>query len=155
MKSYIAKPSEIKRNWWIIDAENLVLGRLAATTATLLRGKHKVTYTPSIDCGDHVIIINAEKVHLTGKKAQQRKFYWHTGFPGGIKFITPEKTVAYGHPERVIERAIQRMIPREKLGRAQMTKLHIYGGSEHPHTAQNPQPFNQAEKNPKNKKRAG
>jgi large subunit ribosomal protein L13 len=155
MKTYVAKLSEIKRNWWLIDAENLVLGRLAATAATLLRGKHKPMYTPNLDCGDNVIIINAEKVFLTGKKAEQRQYYWHTGYPGGIKSTTPEKTLATEYPERVIERAIRRMIPRENLGRAQMRKLFIYQGSEHPHAPQNPQKFDQAAKNPKNKKRAG
>lgn len=153
MKTYSAKASELKANWWVIDATDLVLGRLASQVAMVLRGKNKPMFTPSQDCGDHVVIVNAEKIHLTGKKLQDKRFYWHTGHPGGIKEINPVKQLAGAHPTRLLERAIERMITRSPLGRAQMRKLHIYKGAEHPHAAQQPQVLDIASKNVKNKRR--
>jgi large subunit ribosomal protein L13 len=147
------KLKDIQRKWHIIDATDLVLGRLSCEIARIIRGKHKATYTPNLDCGDYVIVINARKIHITGDKAENKKFFWHTGHPGGIKERTPAKTLAGKHPERVLEKAVERMITRSPLGRAQMKKLFIYGGSEHPHTAQQPEIFDFASKNPKNQKR--
>lgn len=153
MKTYSAKLSELKSNWWVIDATDLILGRLASQVANILRGKDKTTFTPHMDCGDHVVIINAEKIHITGKKALNKKFYWHTGYPGGIKEITPAKTLSSAYPTRLIERAVERMITRGPLGRDQMRKLHIYKGAEHPHAAQQPKTLDIAAKNEKNKRR--
>lgn len=147
------KPSEIQRKWYIIDATDLVLGRLSCEITRLIRGKHKPSFTPNLDCGDYVIVVNARKVHITGNKAKDKLFFWHTGYPGGIKERTPEKTLGGKHPERVLEKAVERMITRSPLGRAQMKKLFIYGGSEHPHSAQQPEIFDFASKNPKNAKR--
>lgn len=153
MNTYSAKPADIERKWWVIDAEGVVLGRMAAEVAKILRGKHKPMFTPHMDCGDNVIIINAEKVKITGKKTA-KPFYWHTGFPGGIKSRTREATLASAHPERVVQKAVQRMISRNPLGRKQFKKLHVYAGMEHPHTAQQPQVFDIAGMNPKNKRDA-
>jgi large subunit ribosomal protein L13 len=150
MKTYSAKPSDIEKKWLLIDADGLVLGRLASLVAMRLRGKHKPTYTPHMDCGDHVIIVNAEKVQLTGRKAEQSVFYWHTGFPGGIKGRSQGATRAGKHPERLIEKAVERMIPRGPLGRRIMTHLKVYAGPEHPHDAQQPQKLDIAAMNPKN-----
>ncbi len=152
MKTYSAKPSEVESKWLLIDAEDVVLGRLASIVANILRGKHKPTYTPHIDCGDHVVIINAEKVKLTGRKLTDKRFYWHTGYPGGIKNRTMEDILTGDHPERVIEKAIQRMVPKGPLGRAQLKKLRVYAGTEHPHEAQQPEAFDVAALNPKNKR---
>lgn len=155
MKTYSAKPSEITQNWWLIDAQDLVLGRLASNVAMLLRGKHKPLYTPHLDCGDHVVVINADKVHLSGNKTDQNKgkvYYRHTGFPGGIKERTAFTELKGSHPERVFTMAVKRMISRNTLGRKQFSKLHVYAGSEHPHTAQQPKIFDFAQKNIKNKK---
>ncbi|PIR39452.1 MAG: 50S ribosomal protein L13 [Alphaproteobacteria bacterium CG11_big_fil_rev_8_21_14_0_20_39_49] len=152
MTTYSAKPSEIERKWYVIDAEDLVLGRLASKASMILRGKHKPTYTPSIDCGDHVIIINAEKVYLTGKKYEGKKYFWHTGYPGGIKERNVRKTIEGKYPERVVGKAIERMISRSPLGREQMSKLHIYKGSEHPHAGQKPEILDFGSQNRKNKK---
>lgn len=155
MKTYSAKPSEIEKKWLIIDAKDIVLGRLASQVALLLRGKHKPMFTPHMDCGDHVVIINAQQVHLSGKKGDKKdgKFYYrHTGFPGGIKETTAGKILLGNYPERVVQMAVNRMISRNKLGRKQFSNLHVYAGSEHPHTAQQPMTFDIAEKNPKNKK---
>ena len=155
MKTYSAKPSEIEKKWWIIDAKDIVLGRLASQAAILLRGKHKPTYTPHIDCGDHVVIINAQNIHLSGKKGDKKdgKFYYrHTGFPGGIKETTASKILLGNYPERVVQMAVNRMISRNKMGRKQFSNLHVYAGSEHPHTAQQPVSFDIAGKNSKNKK---
>lgn len=155
MKTYSAKPSEITQNWWLIDAQDLVLGRLASNVATLLRGKHKPMYTPHLDCGDHVVVINASKVYLSGNKTDQKRgkiYYRHTGFPGGIKERTAFAELRGDHPERVFIMAVQRMISRNILGRKQFGKLHVYAGAEHPHAAQNPQSFDFAAKNTKNKK---
>lgn len=151
--TYSAKPSEITRKWFVIDAENLVLGRLSSIVAKILRGKHKPVFTPHIDCGDNVIIINAEKVHLTGKKFAKKDYYWHTGYPGGIKHRTAGQVIQGNFPERILKSSIERMISRTPLGRDQLRKLYIYKGSEHPHQGQNPEVFDVASLNPKNSKR--
>ncbi len=151
--TYSAKPADVQKKWLVIDATDLVLGRLATIVAKILRGKHKALFTPHIDCGDNVIIINAEKVHLTGKKLAEKPYYWHTGYPGGIKSRTAEKIMEGQFPERILQSAIERMISRTPLGRDQLRKLHIYKGSEHPHTAQQPEKFDVAALNPKNSKR--
>lgn len=148
-----AKPSMITHKWYLIDATDLVLGRLASQIAKILRGKHKTMYTPHMDCGDYVVVINAEKVRLTGKKLQNKVYHHHTGYIGGIKTISAAK-VMETHPERVLEKAVERMVSRNKLGRAQMTKLRLYVGAEHPHTAQNPEVLDIAAMNPKNKRSA-
>lgn len=152
-KTYSAKPSEVNAKWYVIDATDLVLGRLAAVTATYLRGKNKTIYTPHIDCGDNIIIINAEKVGVTGNKLTQKKFFWHTGFIGGIKEKLWGTILTSKHPERLIIKAIERMISRNPLGRAQMKKLHVYTGSEHPHIAQKPEVLDIKKMNSKNTKR--
>jgi len=154
MKTYSAKPSDVERKWYVIDADGLVLGRLASVIATRLRGKHKPYFTPHIDCGDNIIVVNAEKVRLTGNKNHQKVFYWHTGYPGGIKNRTAGATLAGPHPERVIEKAVERMISRNPLGRQQMRKLHVYKGSEHPHEAQQPEVLDVAGMNSKNMRAA-
>lgn len=152
MKTYSAKVSEIEKNWILIDAEDLVVGRLAAIVAARLRGKHKATYTPHLDCGDHVIVVNADKVALTGKKYEDKVYYWHTGYPGGIKQRTARELIEGRFPERVVMKAVQRMLPRGPLGRQQLRNLKVYGGSEHPHSAQQPVTLDVAALNPKNKK---
>ena len=152
MRTYSAKPSEIEKKWWIIDAEGLVLGRLATIVAMYLRGKHKPTFTPHMDCGDNIIIVNAEKVRLTGSKRTAKTYYWHTGYPGGIKSRTADKILDGNHPERVIQKAVQRMITRGPLGRVQMGNLKVYGGSEHPHEAQQPETLDVGSMNAKNKR---
>ena len=144
------KPAEVQKNWWVIDAEGLVLGRLAAQVAMRLRGKHKPQFTPHVDCGDHVVIINAEKVRLTGNKAEQSVFFWHTGFPGGIKGQPIRQRLEGRYPERVIEKAVERMITRGPLGRTQMKNLHVYAGAEHPHAGQTPVALDLAAMNRKN-----
>ncbi len=153
MKTYTAKPADIEKKWWVIDAEDIVLGRLASQAAQLLRGKHKPMFTPHMDCGDHVIVINADKVHLTGRKQQNKTYYRHTGYPGGIRSTTPEKILQGPHAERVVEMAVRRMISRNPLGRKQMTHLHVYAGSEHKHEAQKPEVLDLKAKNPKNSKK--
>ena len=152
MKTYSAKPSDIKKKWVVVDAEGVVLGRLASIIAMRLRGKHLPTFTPHMDCGDNVIVINAEKVKLTGKKLSDKIFYWHTGFAGGIKGRTMGQILTGRHPERVIEKAVERMITRGPLGRAQMKNLRVYAGAEHPHEAQQPEVVDIAAMNPKNKR---
>ncbi len=152
MKTYSAKPSEVERKWLLIDAEDVVLGRLAVIIANILRGKHKPTYTPHIDCGDHVVVVNAEKVKLTGRKLTDKRFYWHTGYPGGIKDRTMAQLLEGKTPELVIEKAVQRMVPKGPLGRAQLKKLRVYAGPAHPHEAQQPETFDVAALNPKNKR---
>lgn len=155
MKTYNAKPSEVEAKWFLVDAEDLVLGRMAVVCANMLRGKHKPTFTPHIDCGDHIVVINAEKVKLTGNKKRADKVYhWHTGYPGGIKSRTAEQILDGAHPERVVMKAVERMLPKTKLGRGQLTKLKVYAGAEHPHEAQNPAPLDIAGMNPKNKRTA-
>ena len=152
MKTYSAKPSEVDRKWLVVDAEGVVLGRLASLVATRLRGKHKAMFTPHIDCGDNVIIVNAEKVRLTGNKRQQDVFYWYTGYPGGIKGRTKGQILSGKHPERVVEKAVERMLPKGPLGRAVLRKLKVYAGPEHPHQAQQPEVLDVAGMNPKNKR---
>ena len=154
MKTYSAKPSEVTHKWWLIDAEDVVLGRLASAVANMLRGKHKPQFTPHIDCGDHIVVINAEKVALTGNKRSNKIYYWHTGYPGGIKSRTVDKVLEGKHPERVITKAVERMIPRGPLGREQLRKLRVYAGTEHPHEAQTPEILDFGAANPKNRKRA-
>jgi large subunit ribosomal protein L13 len=145
------KPAEVKKDWVLIDAEGLVLGRLAALVATRLRGKHKPQFTPHVDCGDHVVIVNAEKVKVTGNKAEQSVFYWHTGYPGGIKERTVRERLESRFPERVVEKAVERMITRGPLGRRQMKNLHVYAGAEHPHAGAQPSTLDVAALNRKNK----
>jgi len=152
MKTYTMKPGEIDKAWHVIDADGLVLGRMATIIANILRGKHKPGYTPNVDCGDHVIVINAEKVRLTGNKLTDKKYHWHTGYPGGIKERTADKILAGKHPERVVIKAVERMVPRGPLGRQQMRNLRVYAGTEHPHEAQQPVPLDVAAMNPKNKR---
>ncbi|NKC29386.1 50S ribosomal protein L13 [Falsiroseomonas selenitidurans] len=144
------KPAEVKKNWVLIDAEGLVLGRLASLIANRLRGKHKATFTPHVDCGDHVVVVNAKKVKVTGQKAEQSVFYWHTGYAGGIKGRTVGERLASPHPERVLEKAVERMITRGPLGRAQMRNLHVYAGPEHPHAGNTPVALDVAALNRKN-----
>jgi large subunit ribosomal protein L13 len=150
MKTYSAKPADIKHDWHLIDAQGVVLGRLASYVAKILRGKHKATYTPHMDCGDHVVIVNADKVKLTGRKKSNKIYYRHTGFPGGIKSATPEYLEQEGKSERVLQKAVERMITRNPLGRKQLRKLHVYKGAEHPHTAQQPAVIDFAAMNEKN-----
>ena len=152
MRTYSAKPSEIEKKWWIIDAEGLVLGRLATIVAMYLRGKHKPTFTPHMDCGDNIIIVNAEKVRLTGSKRTAKTYYWHTGYTGGKKSRPADKILDGDHPERVIQKAVQRMITRGHLGRVLMGNLKVYGGSEHPHEAQQPETLDVGAMNAKNKR---
>lgn len=152
LKTYTAKPSEIEKKWWLIDAEDLVVGRLSSIIAKILRGKHKTTFTPNIDCGDYVVVINAEKIKLTGKKYAEKLYYWHTGYPGGIKDRTARQIMEGKHPERILEYAVSRMMSRGPLQRDLMTKLHIYKGNEHKHQAQNPQRLDVGAMNRKNKK---
>jgi large subunit ribosomal protein L13 len=150
MKTYSAKPADIDKKWILIDAENMVVGRLATVIATRLRGKHLPSFTPHMDCGDNVIVINAEKVKFTGKKRGDKTYYRHTGSPGGIKETTPEKILEGRFPERVLELAVKRMLPRGPLGRQQMGNLRVYAGSDHPHTAQSPEVLDAAAMNAKN-----
>ena len=145
------KPSEVDKKWHIVDADGLVVGRLATIVANILRGKHKPSFTPHVDCGDHVIIINADKVRFTGKKLGDKRYYKHTGYAGGIKETSPAKILEGRFPERVLEKAVERMIPRGPLGRAQMKALHLYAGTEHPHDGQKPEVLDVASMNRKNK----
>ncbi len=138
MKTYSAKPKDVARGWCVIDADGLVLGRLAALVATRLRGKHKAMYTPHIDCGDHVVVVNADKVALTGNKRARKIYYRHTGYPGGLKQRTAQQILASSHPERLIEKAVERMLPGGALAAQQLKKLHVYPGPEHPHQGQTP-----------------
>ena len=154
MKTYSAKPSEIEKKWILVDAEDVVLGRLASQVAKILRGKHKPSFTPHMDCGDNVIVINAEKVKLTGKKLTDKVYYRHTGHPGGIKERRAGAILAGAHPERVIQKAVERMVPRGPLGRQQMRNLRVYAGSEHKHEAQAPEVLDIGAMNPKNKRSA-
>jgi large subunit ribosomal protein L13 len=146
------KPAEVKKDWVLIDAEGVVLGRLAVVIANHLRGKHKPQFTPHVDCGDNVIVVNAAKVRITGNKVDQEVFYYHTGFPGGIKGRTIRQRLDSKRPERVLEKAVERMITRGPLQRKQMKHLHVYAGPEHKHTAQQPKPLDVAAMNPKNKR---
>ena len=148
-KTYTATPADIEKGWCVVDAEGLVLGRLASIIANRLRGKHKPGYTPHMDCGDHVIVVNAEKVLLKGNKRTAKTYYWHTGYPGGIKSRTADKILDGKHPERVIIKAVERMIPRGPLGRRCMKHLHVYAGASHPHEAQQPATLDVASMNAK------
>ncbi len=150
MKTYSAKPADIEKKWVLIDAENMVVGRLAAIIAARLRGKHLPRFTPHMDCGDNVVVINAEKVKFTGKKHSDKIYYRHTGYPGGIKQTTPEKMLASRHPGRVLEMAVERMLPRGPLARRQFSNLKVYVGADHPHAAQSPQVLDVAAMNTKN-----
>ncbi|MDP6567591.1 MAG: 50S ribosomal protein L13 [Alphaproteobacteria bacterium] len=154
MKTYSATPKDVDRKWYVVDADGVVLGRLASIVAGRLRGKHKPIYTPHIDCGDHVVVINADKVQLTGNKLADKTYYRHTGYPGGIKSTTAGRILASKHPERVVEKAIQRMIPKGPLGRQCLRKLRVYAGPEHPHEAQQPEALDVAAMNAKNKRSA-
>ncbi|MCR2834496.1 50S ribosomal protein L13 [Parerythrobacter lacustris] len=145
------KPAEVEKKWLLIDADGLVVGRLASIVANILRGKHKPSFTPHVDCGDHVIVINADKVAFTGRKLQDKRYYKHTGYAGGIKEISPAKVLEGRFPERVLEKAVERMIPRGPLGRQQMKALHLYAGTEHPHDGQKPEVLDVASMNRKNK----
>ena len=140
MKTISAKEEEIQRDWYVIDAQGQTLGRLATRTATILRGKHKPLYTPHVDCGDYVIIVNAEKVHTTGQKMSQKKYYRHSGYPGGIKEISLRDQLQK-FPERVLESAVRGMLPKNRLGRRMFKKLKVYPGPNHPHQAQQPKPL--------------
>lgn len=145
------KPTEVQKKWHLIDAEGLVVGRLAVIIADILRGKDKPSYTPHVDCGDNVIVINADKVRFTGKKLQDKIYYKHTGYAGGIKGVTAAKVLEGRFPERVLEKAVERMIPRGPLGRQQMRNLRVYNGAEHPHEGLQPQTLDVAALNRKNK----
>ncbi len=149
MKTYTATPADIEKKWILIDADGIVLGRLASIIAMRLRGKHKASFTPHMDCGDNVIVVNAEKIQMTGKKRDEN-FYWHTGHPGGIKSRTKQQILDGTHPERVITQAVKRMLPGNKLSRQIMTNLRVYAGSEHPHEAQDPSILDVKSMNSKN-----
>ena len=148
--SLSAEAAAKQKSWVLIDAENVVLGRLASVVALRLKGKHKPAYTPHVDCGDNVVVINAEKVRITGRKMTDRVFHWYTGHIGGIKERTPQETLSGKHPERLIEKAVERMLPRGPLFRQILGNLRVYKGAEHPHTAQQPQPLDVAALNRKN-----
>ena len=152
MKTFSARPTEIEMKWYIIDAEDIVLGRLASQVAIRLRGKHKPIYTPHIDCGDNIIVINAEKIRLTGRKQEKKSYFWHTGYPGGIKERKAHQILEGKQPEQLIHKAVSRMISRNPLGRKQMRKLHVYAGSDHPHIAQAPEQLDVGAMNQKNKR---
>ncbi|NLW07830.1 MAG: 50S ribosomal protein L13 [Clostridia bacterium] len=138
MTTFMAKPHEVERKWYVIDADGVTLGHLASEVARILRGKHKPIFTPHVDCGDHVIVINAEKVRLTGKKLQQKRYIRHSGYPGGLKVINYERLLQT-FPERAIEKAVKGMLPHNRLGARMLKKLKVYRGSDHPHAAQQPQ----------------
>ncbi|HMM82163.1 MAG TPA: 50S ribosomal protein L13 [Terrimesophilobacter sp.] len=140
MRTYTPKPDTVTRDWLIIDATDIVLGRLASHVAVLLRGKHKATFAPHVDTGDFVIVINAEKVALTGAKLEQKKAYTHSGYPGGLSATTYSQMLAK-HPTRAVEKAVRGMLPKNSIGRAQLSKLKVYAGAEHPHAAQQPKPY--------------
>lgn len=141
MKTFSARPTDIQRQWLVVDAEGKTLGRLATQVATVLRGKHKPIYTPHMDTGDHVVVINAEKVALSGRKAEDKRYFHHTMYPGGATWTSIREVMAK-HPERVVQRAVRGMMPKTKLGRAMIKKLKVYAGPEHPHAAQRPTPWN-------------
>ena len=154
MKTYSAKPADIEKKWLIVDAEGVVLGRLASIVAMRLRGKHKATFTPHMDMGDNVIVINADKVQMTGNKRADKKYYWHTGYPGGIKDRTAGQILEGAHPERVVEKAIARMMPGGPLTRKQLGNLRVYAGAEHPHEGQSPEVLDVKSMNKKNTRSA-
>lgn len=140
MKTFTAKPYEVARQWYVVDAQGQTLGRLATRIATLLRGKHKPIYTPHVDCGDYVIVVNADKINVTGQKLDQKIYYRHSGYPGGIKQVTLRRRLQT-HPERVVESAVRGMLPKNRLGRKMFKKLKVYAGPDHPHEAQQPKPL--------------
>jgi len=154
MKTFTATPADIEKKWVVIDAEGVVLGRLASIVAMRLRGKHKPSFTPHMDMGDNVIVINADKVQMTGNKRADKKYYWHTGHPGGIKQRTAAQILEGAHPERVVIAAVKRMLPGNRLSRKQMTNLRVYAGTEHPHEAQNPEVLDVKSMNKKNTRSA-
>src|ERR1700750_2265006 len=154
MKTYSAKPAEVDKKWVVIDANGLVVGRLASLVALRLRGKHKPTFTPHVDCGDNVIIVNAAKVVLTGRKVERKVYHHHTGFIGGIKERTAKSILEGRFPERIVEKAVERMLPRGPLGRVQLGNLRVYPGPEHPHEAQQPETVDIASMNRKNMRAA-
>ncbi len=154
MKTFSARPADIDKKWILVDADGVVLGRLASQIALILRGKHKPSYTPHMDCGDNVVVINAGKIKLTGKKLNDKIYYRHTGYPGGIKERRAGQILEGKHPERVVRKAIERMIPGGPLGRRQIKNLRVYAGAEHPHEAQNPEVLDIVARNPKNKRSA-
>lgn len=138
MKTYVTKPDDVERNWYVVDAENETLGRLASRIATYLRGKHKPIYSPAVDCGDYVVVVNAEKIAVTGRRMEQKMYHRHSGYPGGLKSLTLRQQLEQ-HPERVVELAVRGMLPKNKLGRKMFKKLKVYAGPEHPHQAQQPE----------------
>lgn len=150
MRTFSLKASEIKKDWVLIDAKDMILGRLSAFIASRLRGKHKPEFTPSMDCGDYVVVINADKVQVTGNKLEDHKFFWHTGYPGGIKERSLKETLNGKYPERAISKAVERMLPKGVLGRKMLGNLKIYAGDKHPHEAQQPKVLDFAAMNPKN-----
>ena len=152
MKTFTANPKNIDKRWLLVDAEDVVLGRLAVIVANRLRGKHKPSYTPHMDCGDNVIVINAKKVKLTGNKLQEKIYYHHTGYPGGIRSRNAATILDGTNPEQVVTKAIQRMIPKGPLGRRQFSNLKVYSGASHPHEAQEPEVLDIVAMNPKNKR---
>ncbi len=154
MKTYTATPADIDKKWILIDAEGVVLGRLAAIVANRLRGKHKPSFTPHMDMGDNVIVVNADKVQLTGNKRAEKTYWRHTGYPGGIKSRTAEEILDGAHPERVVTAAVKRMLPGNRLARKQMTNLRVYAGAEHPHEAQKPEVLDVKSMNKKNTRTA-
>jgi large subunit ribosomal protein L13 len=154
MKTFSARPADVTKKWVVIDADGLILGRLASVIATRLRGKHLPIFTPHVDTGDNIIVINAEKVKVTGKKLQDKVFYWHTGHPGGIKGRSVGQILGSANPERVLIKAVERMLTRNNLGRQIMRNLRVYAGAQHPHEAQNPEVLDVAAMNPKNKRSA-
>jgi large subunit ribosomal protein L13 len=154
MKTYSATPKDIEKSWILIDAKGLVVGRLAVLIANRLRGKHKPSYTPHLDCGDNIVVINAGTVALTGNKRADKVYHWHTGYPGGIKERTAAKILEGKHPERVLHKAVERMLSRGPLGRQQIKNLRIYSGAQHPHEAQNPTKVDVAALNTKNARSA-
>ncbi len=150
MKTFVAKPGEVEKKWFLIDASGLVVGRLASLIAMRLKGKHKSIYTPHVDCGDNIVVVNADKVVFTGKKKEDKRYYWHTGYPGGIKERSPRQILEGRFPERVIVKAVERMLARGPLQRKLMRNLKVYKGADHPHEAQQPQVLDVASMNSKN-----
>lgn len=139
-KTFSPTPKDVAREWWVIDAQGLTLGRLASQIAILLRGKHKVTFAPHMDMGDYVVVVNIDKIHVTGNRLEQKTYYRHSGYPGGLKSLTLRQMLEK-HPERVLQIAVKGMLPKNSLGRAMAKKLKVYAGAEHPHAAQNPKPY--------------
>ncbi len=154
MKTFSMKPADVQKKWLLVDAEGVVLGRMASRIAMILRGKHRPEFTPHVDCGDNVVVINADKVKLTGNKLADKIYYRHTGYPGGIKSRTAGQILEGKFPENVVIKAVQRMLPRSKLARVQLGNLKVYAGASHPHEAQNPEILDIAAMNPKNKRSA-